>query len=882
MVSENGSPTPPDGPFAVVLDGSGHDRANVGSKAAWLDRLVGAGFAVPSAFAITTAAYRCFVAETRVSALIDRLLASPPPSPGQAERSHRAFEKAVVATSLPPALESAIGNLASLAAGLGAVSVRSSASAEDLAGASFAGQYLSILEVEGRDAIIAAIKRVWASLWSPWARAYRRQLDHDDAIPTMAVIVQRMVPAERSGVAFTVDPAWPTVMRLEVVAGLGERLVSGRVTPDVYQLRRPGLQPVSGPVPDPALRAAAHAALRVEEAFGRVPQDVEWSIVDGKVWLLQARPITRAGAIADKTTDGFDTAIEPGDRYATTGVTEMLPGVLPPLSWTINGPMVEDAFRDLFHRLGFDPDRLSDPFAFIGRSRGRAAINLSEIQRAGSRVAGWSPAEVERLYLGTGGDDGGDEGGGGHGLRNLLMNVRAYRVRRRIDRDVAVFTRAVDRVLVRRPDVAGFLHPELVAYRGRVRDLAWSGLRAEVAAASAAVAAYRGLETLLGRWVGEEEAASWAQRLTADGVGVPATPVGRALELLEEHHQPVRDRILSALTSFAGGSLPEVLEPAGAGGAEFARRLADEIDLLGSASVYAGPTWAEQEGYLAAMLRRLPALEGRASGAGALADFERTVMRTRRWRTVRVLTGQVVDARRRFLHRLVADASKLLRLREQAKARLLALGGEERRVIVEAAGRLTAEGMLPRPEDVELLADWELDAALARGEAVPLDELKRRRVAVAAWKSDEVSPFAAAPAAGGDAGMNGWGASPGRYRGRVRVVLDPAAVTDLEAGLVIVARATDPSWTPLLQEAGALVIEQGGPLSHAAIVAREFGVPAVLNVAGATARLRDGDLVEVDGTRGRITRLGGREREAERGEGTSQPAEREGPAEAGG
>jgi pyruvate,water dikinase len=209
------------------------------------------------------------------------------------------------------------------------------------------------------------------------------------------------------------------------------------------------------------------------------------------------------------------------------------------------------------------------------------------------------------------------------------------------------------------------------------------------------------------------------------------------------------------------------------------------------------------------------------------------------------------------------EASRFLGLREQAKAALLTLGGEERRIILEIAGRLCASRQLPDVRRIELLSNAELEAMLFGTGGVTEAEFMWR--ATMAHRARDAGPlpeaFSGSPdtavddeAVVGDL-LSGWAASPGRIDGTVRVIDSLADGGVLEPGDILVAHATDPSWTPLFLIAGGVVLDAGGPLSHAAIVAREFGLPAVTNVRRATLTLRDGDHVEVDGTAGVVRRL---------------------------
>jgi pyruvate,water dikinase len=594
----------------------------------------------------------------------------------------------------------------------------------------------------------------------------------------MAVVVMRMVPAVRAGVVFTIDPARsPGQARIEAVEGLGESLVSGQRTPEAHVVPRRRPRPGT---PDEIV-AALDAALVVEAAAG-APQDVEWVFDGDRVWIVQARPIT----VSDERGDGFDS--EQDDHELTTaGIGEMLPGVLSPMAWDLNGTFVNEAFRHLVAGLGAGGAELEAPF--VRRVSGRAALDFTRLRELAVALPGGSAEELELQYFGSRRPGRpAAEPAPSAWWRSLLHDLRAGALLRRANLDAEICVEAVADLADDLPNLDRFDAAALLSYRNRLCDLALRAATAEMAVAAAATSAYRKIELLLMPHLGAADAGRFAERAT----------MGRGVAVV-----PQRDS---------------------------------------SAALFGGPTWRQlgrepvvpipSEGASRAWNELLRALDATSSWGG---DGLRDVIRTR------------------ALRRIVDDTVALLHRREAVKAAFLRLGGEVRRVDGEIGDRLVARGLLDDPLSVELLTRPEL-AAVIDGRPLPPVVLATRR----RWFDRQLLgpplpvrfvgvPEREAVALPPGGRFEGWAASPGRHEGRGVVVRD--AAEDLPAGAVLVAVATDPSWSPLFLRAGAIVCERGGPLSHAAILARELGVPAVLNVVGATDHL-DGAMLTVDGDAG--------------------------------
>lgn len=833
-------------PTLLELTGAGAPASLVGGKGEWLDRLIAAGFAVPSCLALTTAAYRLVAAEPGLKGFLAEVSAGPIPPQGGHQQARDSADAAFLGVPLPDAVAAAIAAACSLRDPGGLLVARSSATAEDLPGASFAGQYRSYLGVPDDAGLGRAIRLVWASLWYPEARAYRRFHGIAEQGLAMAVVVMRQVPAQSAGVAFTVDPAGATgFVRVETVPGLGEGLVSGAVTPAVHLVPRRATGMGAEPEVDPLAAEVAALALRVEAAFGE-PQDVEWARDAAGLWVLQARPATGGSGAGD----GFDTAGAEDRRWTTSGIAEMVPGVLPPLRWEVVHLLLEEAVRQQEDRHGVLPVDALAGRDLLGRVRGRAALDADLVERLSANA---------RRRVGR--------------LASLGVAGAGLVARRRALWEAGTTTVAAQELLSLAPELASLPDMALLAFRRRVIDLTGRAMTAEVAVAAEALAAYARLERTLTHHLEDAEARSWAARVTARPGG---TVAGWPQQALAEALRAAPADAVAALAAADGWASARASLAGEAGGPALIDRVEAVIRGAGSAAVVGGPTWDERPALLWPPLRALAAQvgDGRLASrpepgeATALDDLLDGLAANPEWRQTRLLTLQVADLRRPVIRRQAEDAADLLERRERAKAGVLALGGVLRRVHLEAGRRLAERGRLEQAEDVELLGERELRDALAGPTGAahgprpsPTQaELARRRRWLA--RCEEAGPLPAEwsggppPHVGGLAlpgeVLTGWGASPGRISGPVRV-LESSDEGGLVRGEVLVTRTTDASWAPLLMVAAAVVVEEGGPLSHAAIVARELGIPAVVHVPGVVARLSGvAAMVTVDGDAGTV------------------------------
>ncbi|MFI6709330.1 PEP/pyruvate-binding domain-containing protein [Nonomuraea sp. NPDC050478] len=769
------------------------DLALAGGKGANLGELIAGGFPVPAGFVVTTAAYDLVAA-------------------GHATRAY--FEKLEIPETLRGAILTAYREL-----GGGPVAVRSSATAEDLPGAAFAGQQDTYLNVVGEDGLIDAVRRCWGSLWSERAVAYRDRLGLDHAEVRIAVVVQRMVAAEAAGVMFTADPVTGDRGRLVVDAGtgLGEAVVSGLVTPDHYVLTprgeiaefAPGRREVvvralagggvshetgdgapAERLPGGVLRELAGLGTAVARHFGR-PQDIEWTYAGGEVSLVQARPMT---ALPPPPLG----KLGPIRRKLGTVLMEYLPVRPYPIdmsTWVPYGPagLMAQVTRNFGLRGAFDH--------FIEEQDGVAY-----------RLVPPRPHPSAKLLVAP-----------------LLIFAKARRYDPARWSGDPRFQRYLDDVReLTKLDLAALPWPELVRTPRRVlaavRPVA--GLRTDYLPRSGlSLLRLRAALKLLGRTDLFGALIAGARTRTSDA--------NRALEELAEEA-----RTTGAL---ARDPMPEAFQAA-------LREFLAEYGHREGASplLVTPPTWADGPETVLDLIKVLAAEPPRSEPGDDAMDRLLAHPRLRGARKRDKMVRKVHAARAGIAFREDSHFSFTMPLPAL------------RRSIVEIGRRLRDAGVLDAPEDVFHLRLEELEAI---EDVTALGDEQGRRLRASATaraaRREElagvrlIDPRAVFPARdAGDALVAGTPASAGTATGPVKVVRDPSEFGRLEPGDVLVCPYTNPSWTPLFQRAAAVVVDTGGITSHAAIVAREYGIPAVMGTGEGTSLLADGRQVTVDGGSG--------------------------------
>jgi phosphohistidine swiveling domain-containing protein len=872
----------------LILPLSEVDQASLrlaGGKGVNLGEMTRAGLPVPDGFCVTTAAYALAASGAGMEGLLRELAEVPADDQERiaalAERARQALLGAAVPRTVAAAVRKAYAELGAADQKV-AVAVRSSATAEDLGEASFAGQQDSFLNVAGAAAVVDAVRRCWASLWTERAVSYRARngVDHRDVL--ICAVIQRMVPASVSGVLFTANPM--TGRRGEVVVdavpGLGDSLVSGQANPDHFVLdpgaggvrdRRPAAQSSKGVLlDDPDLMRLGELAEEVEARFG-APQDIEWSLDgEGRLWLLQARPITTLFPVPP---------LPPGGGLHVYLNLSNAQGVLQPLT-----PMGLELFRRIGAGgatvFGFDVDPERGPSVLVALA-GRLFFDITEpLRTAAGRT-------IALAFLGI------MEPRSADSIRQVLADPRLGPPRRlprgRIMRQlsgVLVRTRLPLRVL------QALFAPDLARRR------AYAHAEAFIAAGSGTAGAPRETVDRVGWLASQIPGRIFFRVLPPAAVGIFSLALARRLARragVEDDAMVVTRGLSHNVTTEMNLELWSVarrLRAAGLSGlleesapselaslylskrlpAELQRELSaflDRYGFRGVAEIDVGvPRWAEDPtpivGALAGLMRlrapeMAPDVQFRRAEEEAAAGARRALEQARR-------RGPGGLARAAALRLLFGRVRALAGIRESPKFYAVQMLGICRNLLLSAGDEIAQEGRIERADDVFFLSIEEVRRALAGEDQRPLVASRRaqyrrefqRRRQPRVLLSDGTGLYGeTADAIAGDGRtLTGSAASPGVYTGPARVVLDPAGAR-LEPGDVLVAPSTDPGWTPLFMTAGALVMEMGGMMSHGAIVAREYGIPAVVGLPGATDSIRTGETVTVDGARGVVVRLAG-------------------------
>jgi pyruvate,water dikinase len=883
--------------FLLSLNSPDATLADAGGKGMNLATLARAGFPVPGGFIIATAAYRAFISANGLAEWLRATAsAAPVDDPAGLEATAQVIRARFAAGALPDGLADAV---AAAYAGLGRppVAIRSSATAEDLPDMSFAGQQDTFLNVVGEMALLTAVIGCWSSLWTARAIAYRARngIPHDDV--ALAVVVQTMVQSEAAGVLFTANPL--TGKRSETVIdatlGLGEALVAGHVAPDNYVVDTAAGQ-ITGKtlgakaiairgqagggtimtheaagdrqaLPDPAILELARLGAAVEaRLFPGQPQDIEWAWAEDKLYLLQSRAITSLYPLPDARRT-------PRTPLQVLFSLSHVQGMLDPFT-----PLGQDAIRlvliALLHAFGYRY-RLEHQRELVVAGE-RIYINCTPalrhptFRRVLMSALGFIEPGAQRAVCSLLDEPALALAGAPLGLRDVLRLARrlfpALRVLFTALRRPAA-SRAAARQLVetavsdldRRFQAATSLAERLKVWQAGLDFITQTAFPRIFPVVVAGMGSFFQLRRLVAHELGSDRLALEVARGlphnvttemdlalwdVAQQIQAAATPEAAAAFMAAAPSDLAAD--------YQAGRLPPVAQTALAGFlACYGFRGLAEIDL-------GRPRWRENPAHIMQLVQNYARISdpaqapdavfsrGTAAAGAAIAQIGQAIRHPVKRRLARFLAGRM---------------RALAGLREFPKFMLIRLMSLIREGMLQSGRELVTAGALDQADDVFFLRYEQLEA-LARGE--PGDwreivsqnrraygrELLRKQIP-RILLSDGRAFYEGLAAGDADAAgaLVGSPVSPGVVEGVVHVVFDPRTA-QLAPGEILVCPGTDPAWTPLFLSAGGLVMEMGGLMTHGSVVAREYGIPAVVGVHEATRRLKTGQRVRVDGSAG--------------------------------
>jgi rifampicin phosphotransferase len=815
----------------------------VGGKGHNLILLTGAGFRVPPGFVVTASAYGLFLDQVSGldTALAEFDYANPDHLREQCSQLRRRLEQIPLPGPVAQAIEAALAGFPAETA----FAVRSSSTFEDMAQAAFAGQHDTYLNVRSLATILTRVRDCFVSLWQDRAVLYRQRQGFTQKDAQMAVVVQRQIACDRAGVGFSINPVTGRIDRLTIDAnyGLGESVVAGEYAIDHFELDKASLQMIETAlghknrmvtagadgvaeqdVPasladlpcldEGQLQGVGRLIKNVEAHYGW-PQDIEWGWQGNELFLLQSRPVT---------------TIQP--RWTRDESAERFPRPMTPLSWDF----LQVAFkRSLAHSLALMglPPLQGDWFQWFDHY-------IYGNQNAVALIAAYRPLRARTP-------------------QELAAEIPALRRRFGWVLELPTFwARDLDRYLLRLGALStepldSMSIPEVWQHMNKALAIAAEYFQPNIAISMTQAFLHRLLHALVSMVVGPDKALAVVDGLLA-GCETKTAVVNRELHelaLLAGRLPALKEALIQegGLKLMQDGRLAAFPEFQ----ARFQRFLQDhghrEMDMD-----YYHPTWSENPN---------PVLDAISlilrSSSAEPADTARQLRQRYSETELQFLSGVPGDLRF-FLREMVRLARTYTTLDDLEHYQTTRINPVARKGVLALGRKLQERGIVTSPEEVFFLHKHELEklvaayphedrdafrATVQRGKAAY--EASQRRSP--AWSLEE-EPVAIAPQ---DAkSLKGLPGSPGKVTGPCFRVLDPTDFARFPKGAILVARTTNPAWTPLFYSAAGLITESGGPLSHGAVTAREMTLPAVMSVRDVVSILKDGQVVTVDGTQGLV------------------------------
>ncbi|WP_217595746.1 phosphoenolpyruvate synthase [Cohnella sp. GbtcB17] len=835
------------------------------------------GIQVPEGFCVTTVGYQKAIASNQTfHALLDRLAMLQMDDRDQIVEISNKIRQVIMETDIPSDVEQAVTDRLSWFGDEHAYSVRSSATAEDLPHASFAGQQDTYLNIIGKASILEHIRKCWASLFTERAVIYRMLNGYDHRQVYLSVIVQRMVFPQASGILFTADPVSGNrkILTIDASFGLGEALVSGLVSADGYQIKDGGIvnkrietkkiaiygrkeggtetraidldRQVTQTLTDQQILQLASIGRQIEQHFGS-PQDIEWGLADDTFYILQSRPITTLYPIPE-TND------EENHVYVSVGHQQMMTDPIKPLGisvWKLTGAATMfktgggRLFVDISMGLGTAEGR-QNLLGVLGHSDPLikdALMTLIERDFIKLNPNAKSASGPVKSHVGMSSADILAEAGNDPGIVAALI--------KRSQASIAVLKQNIQSKSGL--DVMECILEDMQQRRQHSSDLKHLNV------IMAAIHASAWINEKMNDWLGEKNVADTLSLSVPNNVtsemGLELLDVADAIRPYPEiiaYLQQVKDEpFLDELVSFEGGR--QVRDAIVAYLDKYGMRCAGEIDITRT-------RWREKPNILVPMI--LSNIKNQSPGASKRKFEQGRQEALKKEQDLLARLNALPDGEQKAdeTKQMIDLIRNFIGYREYPKYDIVSRYYIYKQALLKEAKQLVLTGVIQDQEDIYYLTFEELQEVIRtrqldrtvidkrKDEYKLYEKLTPPRVITSdgeiitgQYKRENVP-------AGAIAGL---AVSSGVIEGRARVILN-VEEADLEEGDILVTAFTDPSWTPLFLSIKGLVTEVGGLMTHGAVIAREYGLPAVVGVENATKRIKDGQRIRVHGTEGYI------------------------------
>ncbi|MBN2909565.1 phosphoenolpyruvate synthase [Polycladomyces sp. WAk] len=848
----------------------------VGGKGANLGELSKAGFPVPGGFCVTTYAYQDFIATSpEMDTLLNELNELDPNDLTQLRKLGERIRTHLQQLEIPARLRNEIIHAWETVGKEHAYAVRSSATAEDLPTASFAGQQDTYLNIRGQDELLRHIRKCWASLFTDRAISYRAKNGFDHRQVYLSVVVQRMVNPEISGILFTADPVNGNrqVVSIDASFGLGEAIVSGMVSADLYKVKAgkiihknisekkiaiyslpeggtvkkdlPPDQQTKHALTDSQILRLAELGKRIEKHFGS-PQDIEFCIENGKIFVVQSRPITSLYPLPDISQ-------EPLRVMFSFGHVQMMTDAMKPLGLSVLRTIFpKTVFLEAGGRLFVDPTEV------LRTKPGRKILPKAFhhlVDEAFSRAISEVIQRPEFLRVPP-------KPGFMKSARRFMAPIIKEVWKNLWKRDPKLAKSKVESYIQKkwtevREDLQGVSGAErLEAVQRQLGHLGKDVLQNLFPYVICFPISFLLLKKTLIRWMGDDkELYQLNKSLPGNITSEMGLQIGdladlvRELPEVEEYLKHAKDQTFhEGLLNVHGGerfqrAFDDFI-------AKYGHRCPGEIDLT-------RPRWREAPTQLVpAILGHMRSVKPKEHRQKFILGEQEALEAARRMMDHAGRSG----LKSKWLQRLIEVYRHMGGIREHPKYLLTLILDECKKAIVAEAEELVKKGVLHQTEDVFFLTLDEL-IQLSKGEFQQnASSLVAERKEEYQWhqtlKPPRVMTSEGEIVTGSprkdefpEGALVGTPASAGVIEGKARIVLKPENA-HLNEGEILIAPHTDPGWTPLFQSAKALVTEVGGLMTHGSVVAREYGIPAVVGVDDATKKIKDGQMIRVDGNQG--------------------------------